>query len=105
VKSSIFVKVFGHNLEELEAIAYRIGEVLQSQSGIADVVVFQSIELHELRIKLQEDRMARYGVSMREAQAVIEMAIGGQAANSIMRGNDYLRFGYACQRLIGMTFR
>ena len=86
VKSSIVVKVFGQNLEELEAIAYQIGEVLQSQPGIADVVVFQSMGLPELRIKLQEDRMARYGVSMREAQAVIEMAIGGRAANYYYEG-------------------
>jgi heavy metal efflux system protein len=86
VKSSIVVKVFGHNLEELEAIAYQIGEVLQKEPGIADVVVFQSMGLPELRIKLQEDRMARYGVSMREAQAVIEMAIGGQAANYYYEG-------------------
>jgi cobalt-zinc-cadmium resistance protein CzcA len=86
VKSSIVVKVFGQNLEELEAIAYQIGEFLQKEPGIADVVVFQSMGLPELRIKLQEDRMARYGVSMREAQAVIEMAIGGQAANYYYEG-------------------
>jgi len=86
VKSSIVVKVFGQNLDELEAIAYQIGEVLQKEPGIADVVVFQSMGLPELRIKLQEDRMARYGVSMREAQAVIEMAIGGQAANYYYEG-------------------
>ncbi len=86
VKSSIVVKVFGQNIEELEGIAYQIGEVLQKEPGIADVVVFQSMGLPELRIKLQEDRMARYGVSMREAQAVIEMAIGGRAANYYYEG-------------------
>lgn len=86
VKSSIVVKVFGQSLEELEDKAYQIGEVLQREPGIADVVVFQSMGLPELRIKLQEDRMARYGVSMREAQAVIEMAIGGRAANYYYEG-------------------
>ena len=86
VKSSIVVKVFGHQLEEIEEIAFQIGEILQNQSGITDVVVFQSIGLPELRIKLQEDRMARYGVSMSDAQAVIEMAIGGRAANYYYEG-------------------
>ncbi len=86
VKSSIVVKIFGQSLEELEDKAYQIGEVLQKEPGIADVVVFQSLGLPELRIKLQEDRMARYGVSMQEAQAVIEMAIGGRAANYYYEG-------------------
>ncbi len=86
VKSSIVVKVFGSNLHELEDIAYQIGDILSKVSGIADVVVFQSLGLPELRIKLQEDRMARYGVPMREAQAVIEMAIGGRAANYYYEG-------------------
>jgi len=38
--------------------------------------------LPELQVKFDELRMAYYGVSMKDAQAVIEMAIGGKAANT-----------------------
>jgi len=86
VKSSIVVKVFGQKLEEIETTAYEISDIIKKQPGTTDVVVFQSLGLPELRIKLQEDRMARYGVAMREAQAVIEMAIGGRAANYYYEG-------------------
>jgi len=40
----------------------------------------------ELQIQLEESRMARYAVSMADAQAVIEMAIGGKAATKFYEG-------------------
>jgi len=40
------------------------------------------VGLPELQIRLEESRMARYGVSMADAQAVVEMAIGGAAVTT-----------------------
>ncbi|MDR3326567.1 MAG: efflux RND transporter permease subunit, partial [Prevotellaceae bacterium] len=51
-----------------------------------DINIFRSIGLPELQIKLEESRMARYAVSMADAQAVIEMAIGGKAATKFYEG-------------------
>ncbi len=42
--------------------------------------MFKNIGLPELRIQLHDALMAKYGVSKADAQAVIEMTIGGQAA-------------------------
>jgi len=50
------------------------------------VNVFRSIGLPELQIQLDESRMARYAVSKADAQAVIEMAIGGKAATKFYEG-------------------
>lgn len=89
VKSSIVVKVFGQDLRELEHYATRIAETIRSVPSITDVVVFQSLGLPELRIRLDEVRMARYGVSMQDAQAVIETAIGGRTATYFYEGERY----------------
>lgn len=89
VKSSIAVKVFGQNLAELEQYANHIAKVLKDIPGIEDVVVFQSLGLPELRIRLDEVRMARYGVRMEDAQAVIETAIGGRTATYFYEGEKY----------------
>src|SRR5690606_18838304 len=48
--------------------------------GIADLNVYRIIGLPELRIQLHDHKMARYAVDISDAQAVIEMAIGGRAA-------------------------
>jgi cobalt-zinc-cadmium resistance protein CzcA len=80
VKSSLVIKIFGNDLQELESLADRTAEVIQTVRGVEDVNVFRSIGLPELQIKLEESRMARYAVSMADAQTVIEMAIGGKTA-------------------------
>lgn len=56
--------------------------MIKKVKGVEDVNVFRSIGLPELQIQLQETKMANYAVSMADAQAVIEMAIGGKAATS-----------------------
>ena len=86
VKSSLVIKIFGDDLQELEALADQTAAIIQEVRGIEDVNVFRSIGLPELQIQLEESRMARYAVSMADAQAVIEMAIGGKAATKFYEG-------------------
>lgn len=86
VKSSLVAKVYGDDLYKLEEIADSIAMTLNQVKGIEDLLVFRNIGLPELRIRLSEARMARYGVSMRDAQAVVEMAIGGKAASTYYDG-------------------
>ena len=86
VKSSLVIKIFGDDLQELETLADQTAVVIKDIRGVEDVNVFRSIGLPELQIRLEESRMARYTVSMADAQAVIEMAIGGKAANKFYEG-------------------
>ena len=82
VKSSLVVKIFGYDLEELEDLAAQTADAIRGVDGVEDVNIFASLGLPELQIIFNEVDMARYGVSMEDAQAVIEMAIGGKAANT-----------------------
>lgn len=80
VKSSLVIKIYGNDLEQLEGLADQTATAIKDIKGVEDVNVFRSIGLPELQIKLEESKMARYAVSMADAQAVVEMAIGGKAA-------------------------
>ena len=82
VKSSLVVKIFGNDLFALENTADQVAAAIKDVEGIEDLNIYRNIGLPELRIKLDEGRMARYGVTMADAQAVIEMAIGGKAATT-----------------------
>lgn len=86
VKSSLVIKIYGDDLHQLERLADSTAAVIKNVRGIEDINVFRSIGLPELQIKLEESRMARYGVSMADAQAVVEMAIGGKAATQFYEG-------------------
>ncbi len=50
--------------------------------GIKDVGVLRNVGQPEIQILFDEEKMALYGVSMADAQAVIEMAIGGKTRQS-----------------------
>lgn len=82
VKSALVIKIFGDDLQQLEALADSTANVIRGVRGVEDVNVFRSIGLPELQIKPRESKMAQYAVSMADAQAVIEMAIGGKAATT-----------------------
>lgn len=80
VKSSLVVKIFGDDLFELEKYADQVAASIKDVEGIEDLNVYRNIGLPELRIQLHDHLLARYAIDVADAQAVIEMAIGGRAA-------------------------
>ena len=84
VKGSIAVKVFGKDLYESEKKAVEVYKVLQTVDGIEDLGVIRNIGQPELRIELNESRLARYGVAKEDVQSIIEMAIGGGKSASLL---------------------
>lgn len=99
VKSSLVVKIFGEDLFELEKYAVQVADAIRDVEGIRDLNVYKNIGLPELRIQLHDSKLARYGVDIHDAQAVIEMAIGGRAATRFFENERMfdvrLRFGKA----------
>jgi len=81
VKGSIAVKIFGQDLYQSEHTADQIEKVLKTVRGIEDLGVVRNIGQPELRIELNEEKLARYGVAKEEVQSIIEMAIGGKSAS------------------------
>jgi len=86
VKGSIVVKVYGDSLNYMEGKVDEIYNVLKHVNGIEDLGVMRSIGLPELDINLDQQKMAQYGVATADANSVISMAIGGQAASTLYEG-------------------
>ncbi|AFK04910.1 heavy metal efflux pump, CzcA family [Emticicia oligotrophica DSM 17448] len=86
VKGSIAVKIYGQDLVLMEKKAKEVHNQLATVRGIEDLGVIKNIGQPELRIELDEDKLGLYGVQKGDAQAVIEMAIGGKAATQIYEG-------------------
>lgn len=86
VKGSICVKVFGDSLNYMEDKCQEIYDQLKTVRGIADLGVIKNIGQPEIRIDLNQEKMALYGVSTADANAVIQMAIGGKAATELYEG-------------------
>ena len=86
VKGSICVKIFGDSLNYMEDKASEVYDILKQVRGINDLGVIRNIGQPELDIDLDEQKMGLYGVATADANAVIEMAIGGKAASTLYEG-------------------
>ena len=86
VKGSIVVKVYGDSLNYMEDKTTEVYNILKTVRGIEDLGVLKSIGLPELDIDLDQQKMAQYGVATADANSVISMAIGGQAASTLYEG-------------------
>ncbi|GEP98003.1 efflux RND transporter permease subunit [Chitinophaga cymbidii] len=86
VKGSLCVKIYGDSLNYTEARAYEVYEVMKGIEGVEDLGVIRNIGQPEMRIELDENKLALYGVTTADANATIEMAIGGKAISQIYEG-------------------
>ncbi len=87
VKGSICVKVYGDSLNYMETQVQNVYNILKTVRGISDLGVIKNIGQPELDIDLDQQKMALYGVATADANAVIEMAIGGKAATTLYEGS------------------
>jgi len=86
VNASLAVKIFGNDFYELNKYADEVMAQLKTVKGIEDLGVERNLGQPEFRIELDQQKMAQYGITMADAQSVIEMAIGGKAATQLYEG-------------------
>lgn len=86
VKGSIVVKLFGDDFKYVESQEEKMFKILKDVNGITDLGILRNLGQPELQINLDQAKMALYGVTAADANAVIEMAIGGKAVTQIYEG-------------------
>lgn len=76
----------GPDLPTLRSLADRSLAVVRTVPGAADSAIEQEADQAQLRILIDRENVARYGINVRDVQDVIEMAIGGRAAGAVFEG-------------------
>ncbi len=82
------VKIYGGDLREIERIGLAIEQVLNQVPGAIDVVADRIVGKPYLEFEIDRDRIARYGVNIRDVQDVIEVAIGGMNLMESVEGRE-----------------
>jgi cobalt-zinc-cadmium resistance protein CzcA len=85
LKSALAVKVFGSDLETLQQKGKAIKQILERVRGIRDVTLVQELGQPSLTIKINRERIARYGLNVADINALIQTAIGGDAATQVVQ--------------------
>jgi len=86
VKSDVAVKVFGEELDTLNAVGQRISAILNDVEGTDNFLLEQSSGQPYYNIEINREAVASYGLNVNDVQDVIETGIGGSDAGQIFEG-------------------
>ena len=86
LKSALAVKIFGPDLNVLEQKAVEIRNVLEKTPGFSELTVVRELGQPSLVVEADRLKIARYGINIADVEAVVQAAVGGQAATQVIQG-------------------
>lgn len=85
-RSDLTIKIFGDDLDRLKQTAEATALAIEAVSGAADVKVEQIAGLPMLRVVVDRDQIARYGLTADDVLAVVETAQAGRVVGMVIQG-------------------
>jgi cobalt-zinc-cadmium resistance protein CzcA len=97
VKGANSVKILGRDLPTLERLAQQVQGEMNKVRGITDLGIFPVMGQPNLNIKIDREKVARYGLNTGDVNTVIQAAMGGTVATQVLEGerewNLVVRYG------------
>jgi cobalt-zinc-cadmium resistance protein CzcA len=82
------VKIFGPELRTLDSLSTLVLANIRGVDGVKDAGILRNIGQPEIQIHLDNQKMAVLGVALKDAQNIVEMAIGGKAITQKFEGES-----------------
>ena len=93
MRSPMGIKVKGQNLKQIEAFGIQLEGVLKEVDGVKANAVFADriVGKPYLLIDIDREKIARYGISIKDVQDVLKVAVGGMVLTETIEGRE--RYG------------
>jgi Cu(I)/Ag(I) efflux system membrane protein CusA/SilA len=91
VRTPIGIKVLGPDLKVVQEIATRIEALLQRVPGTSSVVAERTAGGYYVDYELDRAALARYGLTIDDAQMLVTTAVGGEPVTTTVEGRE--RYG------------
>ena len=88
IRTPVGLKVTGPDLAGIEQIGTRIESVLRAAGGTRSVFAERAGGGYFLDVQWERDQLARYGLSMEQAQQVLENGVGGENVTTAVIGRE-----------------
>jgi cobalt-zinc-cadmium resistance protein CzcA len=86
LKSALAVKIYGPDLNVLQNTAQVVKQRLSQVPGFTELTVVRQLGQPTLTINVDRGKIARYGVNVADVEAIVQAAVGGQAATQVVQG-------------------
>jgi Cu(I)/Ag(I) efflux system membrane protein CusA/SilA len=91
IRTPVGLKIAGGDLQHIQEVGAEIETLLNSVKGTRAVLAERTADGHFLDLQWDREQMARYGVSVEDAQKVVENAIGGDDISTVVLGQERYR--------------
>lgn len=88
VRTPVGIKVLGAHLETIQQIGQQIEAVVKVVPGTSSVYAERTAGGYFLDFEFKRDQLARYGLSMAQAQMLLTSAIGGESVTTTIEGRE-----------------
>jgi Cu(I)/Ag(I) efflux system membrane protein CusA/SilA len=88
IRTPVGVKIYGADIKEVERIGTRIEALLKPVYGTRSVFAERTGGGYFLDFEWKRDSLARYGLSIDDAQMVVMSAIGGDTVTTTVEGRE-----------------
>jgi len=88
IRTPVGLKISGANLVTIEDIGARVESLLKSVKGTRNVFAERTGGGYFLDIEWNREELGRYGLSVDEAQQVVQSAIGGENVTTAIQGRE-----------------
>jgi cobalt-zinc-cadmium resistance protein CzcA len=86
VRATLAAKIYGEDLAELDRLSEEIKEVIGGVEGVADLSLEANIGKPQIRIKVNRDQLARYGLNADDVLSVVRTGIGNEPVSTLIDG-------------------
>lgn len=86
IRTDLGIKVVGPDLEQDHRLAERIRQIVATVPGAADVGVEIAEGSGQVRMVVNRDALAQYGITVETVRDAVELAMGSQAAAELVDG-------------------
>ena len=85
-KQDVVVKIFGEDLNKLAENAQKIGKIINSVEGTDNLYIEPVNGIPQVVIEFDRSLIAQYGLSIGEANRIVNMAFAGQSTGQVFEG-------------------
>ena len=85
-QGEIAFKIFGEDMDVLQAAAERAKAAISGVHGVADLAMVKAGETPQVAINIDRDALARYDLDLGDVQDYIETALSGHVASELWDG-------------------
>ena len=86
VRATLATKIYGEDLEELDRLSEEIKDVIADVQGVADLSLEANVGKPQIRIRVNRNQLARYGLNADDVLSVVRTGIGNEPVSTLIDG-------------------